>query len=144
MATNKEFDQDILLNKMAIIEKCIERIREVYDQQPENLKDFTLQDSIVLNIQRAAEASIDLAMHLVSSMKLGLPQHSRDAFQLLHEHDLIDEVLYERMTNMVGFRNIAVHDYQKINLVILQKIVDQHLTDFEDFTASVKRIFERS
>ena len=34
------------------------------------------------------------------------------------------------MKVMVGFRNIAVHDYQEMNLVILQKIVEDHLKDF--------------
>ncbi|MBD1381403.1 DUF86 domain-containing protein [Bacillus sp. IB182487] len=38
------------------------------------------------------------------------------------------------MKAMVGFRNIAVHDYQEINLLILQNILDKHLTDFKEYT----------
>ena len=38
---------------------------------------------------------------------------------------------------MVGFRNIAVHDYQTINLTILEKIVEKHLEDFTDFTKQI-------
>lgn len=56
---------DIVLNKVSIIERCINRINEVYEGSPENLENFTKQDSIVLNILRACEASIDLAMHIV-------------------------------------------------------------------------------
>ena len=56
---------DVILNKTTTIERCLKRIHEVYEGNPENLTDFTKQDSIVLNIQRACEASIDLAMHVV-------------------------------------------------------------------------------
>lgn len=55
---------DVILNKTTTIERCINRIQEVYAGNPENLKDFTKQESIILNIQRACEASIDLAMHI--------------------------------------------------------------------------------
>ncbi|RBP60361.1 hypothetical protein DES36_11618 [Alkalibaculum bacchi] len=58
--------KDVLYNKISIIERCVIRIQEVYDHNSDNLMDYTKQDSIVLNIQRAVEATIDIAMHLVS------------------------------------------------------------------------------
>ncbi len=124
---------DVIRNKIEIVERCVLRIVEVYDETPENLKDFTKQDSIVLNLQRAIEACIDLAMHLVSTEKLGLPQSSRDAFELLRDHKYLHEELFLKMTAMVGFRNIAVHTYQKLDTEILQAIVDLHLDDFREF-----------
>lgn len=125
---------DVILNKSATIERCVKRIREVYDNTPDNLKDFTKQDSIVLNIQRACEASIDLAMHIISEKKLGVPKSSRDGFKLLHEADVIDANLAKTLMNMVGFRNIAVHDYQALELEILQAILNKHIDDFKKFT----------
>ena len=75
---------DVILNKAAIIERCVQRVRHVYADDPSNLTtDLTRQDSIVLNLQRACEAAIDLAMHLVRRYQLGIPQESRDAFDLL-------------------------------------------------------------
>jgi uncharacterized protein YutE (UPF0331/DUF86 family) len=76
---------DVILNKVTIIERCIIRIHEVYAGNPQNLSDFTKQDSIILNIQRACEASIDIAMHIVSEKKLGVPKSSRYAFKLMQE-----------------------------------------------------------
>ena len=61
---------DVVLNKISVIERCKKRIIKVYDQKPENLKDYTKQDSIILNIQRACKACIDLAMHLVDQERL--------------------------------------------------------------------------
>ena len=128
---------DVILNKISVIERCINRVKDVYANDPENLKDYTKQDSVILNIQRACESSIDLAMHIVAEQRLGLPQTSRDAFDMLQAHSIIDETIAKRLKAMVGFRNIAVHDYQTINLDILEKIVNNHLGDFTDYTKQI-------
>lgn len=125
---------DVIVNKTSVIERCLKRVCEVYDQNPNHLKDYTKQDSIILNIQRACEAAIDLAMHIVAEKKLGIPQSSRHCFELLMEHKMITEDIANKMKAMVGFRNIAVHDYQKVNEVILKKIIEEHLDDFRKYT----------
>ena len=66
---------DVIYNKAATIERCVKRVLEVYGNNPENLNDFTKQDSMILNIQRACEASIDLAMHVVSEKKIRTPKN---------------------------------------------------------------------
>ncbi|PAL05252.1 type VII toxin-antitoxin system HepT family RNase toxin [Peribacillus simplex] len=128
---------DVILNKISVIERCMNRVRDVYANDAGSLKDFTKQDSIILNIQRACEASIDLAMHIVAEQKLGLPQTSRDAFDMLHKAIIIDENTAKRLKAMVGFRNIAVHDYQTVNIDILQQIIENHLGDFTDYTKQI-------
>ena len=130
-------ENDVIVNKISVIERCIKRIQDVYANDPSNLKDYTKQDSIILNIQRACEASIDLAMHIVSEQRLGLPQTSRDAFDMLQSHSIIDEDIAKRLKAMVGFRNIAVHDYQTLNIEILKQIVNKHLGDFTDYTKQI-------
>ena len=131
---------DVILNKAATIERCLKRIHEVYEGNPDTLSDYTKQDSIILNIQRACEASIDLAMHIVSERKLGVPKASREAFKLLQDASLIDETLAKTLMNMVGFKNIAVHDYQALQLEILQAILEKHINDFTQFTKVVLKI----
>ena len=125
---------DIIYNKVEIIERCLKRINEVYDNNTENLKEYTKQDSIILNIQRICEACIDLAMHIVSEKKLGIPQNSRDAFEVLCSNGMINIDLMNKLKSMVGFRNIAVHNYQAINLKIVQDIIEKHLGDIGQFS----------
>jgi uncharacterized protein YutE (UPF0331/DUF86 family) len=131
---------DVVLNKAAIIERCVARVREEHAGDPRNLTDnLTRQDSIILNLQRSCEAAIDLAMHLVRERRLGIPQESRDAFDLLLQAGLIEAGLAGRLKKMVGFRNVAVHDYRKLDLQIVQKIVTDHLDDFLELTQTVLR-----
>ena len=125
---------DIDLNKAAIIRRCLKRISEEYRGNPSRLDDFTIQDSIVLNLLRACEAAIDLAMHRVAQGRFGIPQTSRDSFQLLAQNGILSHASATAMKHMVGFRNIAVHNnYQNIQLPILQAIVEKHLVDFESY-----------
>jgi len=131
---------DVILNKIAVINRCIKRVHEVYAGDAQNLIDFTKQDSIILNIQQACEAAIDLAMHVVAEKDLGLPQSSREAFALLEQNNLLDRPLAARLKAMVGFRNIAVHDYQAINLDIVRKVIEEHLGDFTAFADLVLEI----
>jgi len=100
---------DIVYNKCSIIERRIQRIHEEYENNLSNLENFTKQDSIILNIQRGCEAAIDLAMHIVAENRWGIPQSSREAFDILHQEGCLDERLVESLKSMVGFRNIAVH-----------------------------------
>ena len=129
---------DILLNKVAIIERCLARLEKEYRGHEDELEtNLTRQDSVILNLQRCCEASIDLAMHVVRARGLGLPQESREAFTLLRNADIIDEVLTSRMQAMVGFRNIAVHNYQKLSLEIVRSILSENLDDFRQFCSTM-------
>ncbi len=132
--------KDVLYNKMEIIERCLMRVKEVYGGNPESLKDYTKQDSIVLNIQRAVEATIDIAMHIVAVKKLGIPKSSRDAFEILAHNEIIDNEMLEKLKNMVGFRNIAVHNYQELDLDIVQKVIENNLDDFNEFIYFVNKV----
>ena len=124
---------DVVVNKLAIIERCLSRVHEEYEGKPQNLENFTKQDSIILNIQRACEAAIDLAMHLVAENSWGVPQSSRDAFDILEHRGIIAGPLAKKLKAMIGFRNIAVHNYKTINLDVVRKVIENNLGDFTEF-----------
>ena len=129
---------NVILNKAAAIERCVARAREEYDRDPDTFaQDFSRQDAAILNIQRACEAALDMGQHLIRRERLGLPQSARDVFTLLAKNGVIEEELAEALKHMVGFRNIAVHDYQSLQLPITVKIITEHLDDFLRFAQAV-------
>ncbi len=126
---------DILINKAASIERCINRVREEYAKAGVNFAtDYSRQDAAILNIQRACEAALDMGQHIVRTKQLGVSQSARDVFTLLAQANLIENTLAETMKRMVGFRNIAVHDYQALLLPIVENIITNHLNDFVNFS----------
>lgn len=126
---------DVILNKVATIEACIKRIKLKYIGQEKEFKtSIDNQDIVNLNLLRACEASLDIGHRIIKICKLGIPQSSRDVFAMLCQHDWIPEELSKKLQNMVGFRNIAIHDYQVVQLEIVESIINLHLSDFLSFT----------
>lgn len=129
---------DVLLNKAASIERCVARVREEYATDPNSFAtNFTRQDAAILNIQRACEAALDMGQHIIRRESLGLPQSARDVFTLLAQAGWIGESLAESMKRMVGFRNVAVHEYQALQLPITLNIITHHLDEFAAFSRSM-------
>lgn len=129
---------DVLLNKVATIERCVARAREEYHQDPDSFAlNMTRQDAAILNIQRACEAALDMGHHLIRRERLGVPQGARHVFTLLAQAGWMDGVLAEALKRMVSFRNIAVHDDQSLQLSIIVAIITLHLDEFLVFTQSI-------
>lgn len=133
---------DVILNKAASIERCLQRVLEEYAGDNQNLvANQTKQDAIILNLQRACETAIDLAMYVVNQRRLGAPQESRDAFVLLQTAGILPADLATRMQRMVGFRNIAVHEYTRLNLEVVQAIITKQLEGFRAFSSTIVKAF---
>ena len=130
----------VILNKYESIERCINRINEEYGGNAVNLNNYSKCDAIVLNLQRACELVIDIAMYIVSTQKLGVPQTKKEAFEILLKNKYINEDVYKKMKGMIGFRNIAVHGYQEIDEEILQDVIENHLNDLLDFARAMLNI----
>ncbi|MFY3385045.1 type VII toxin-antitoxin system HepT family RNase toxin [Paracidovorax sp. MALMAid1276] len=129
---------DVLINKAATIERCVQRAREEYFSDPATFAaSFTRQDAAILNIQRACEAALDMGQHLIRRDRLGVPQSARDVFALLARAGRIDPGLAESLQRMVGFRNIAVHDYQSLQLPITVAIIEKHLDEFLQYSKAL-------
>ncbi|HCH32299.1 MAG TPA: toxin-antitoxin antitoxin component [Oceanospirillaceae bacterium] len=129
---------NVLVNKAATIERCIGRAEEEYNYHPETFAtNYSRQDAAILNIQRACEAALGMGNHLIRREHLGVPQSSRDVFTLLAQSQWIDTELADSLKRMVGFRNIAVHDYQTLQLPITVNIITQHLGEFLRFSKTI-------
>lgn len=131
---------DIIQDKHEKIKKYVKRIKEEYEDNPENLNNFTKQDSIILNLQRMCEADIDIATHIVRIKKLGVPQTSKECFVYLERENIINKELSTKLQGMVGFRNIAVHDYQTLDMEILRKIIENNLEDSLELIREILKI----
>lgn len=119
---------DVMFAKAAVIERSLRRVLEIYRADP-SLTDLIHLDALTLNVQRATQAAIDLAMHVVAMKHLGMPQSQADAFRLLADAEALERNLSERMTGMCGFRNILIHQYQELEVDILHQVATERWQD---------------
>lgn len=127
---------NVVFNKASIIERSLNRMREEYKSNPE-LDNYTHIDAMILNIERACQGAIDLAQHLVAINHCGMPQNSADAFMLLNKSKIICENTAKKMIGMTGFRNVAIHEYQTLDLDILRMIAEKEYKSLISFCKEV-------
>jgi uncharacterized protein YutE (UPF0331/DUF86 family) len=130
---------DVIINKIQSIQRCIKRAREEYEADREGFAaNYTRQDAALLNILRACETAIDLANYVIRTDKLGIPVSSAESFNLLQAAHIMDERLAELMIKMVGFRNTVVHQYTKVNIRIVESVIVSGLDDLLTFTDKIR------
>jgi uncharacterized protein YutE (UPF0331/DUF86 family) len=126
----------VIAIKIESLERCLKRIEDKYDEVKFS-EDFDIQDIVVLNLQRACEQCIDVAHRLLKIKKLGLPKDSAEAFTALAEAGIIEMNLATQLKKMVGFRNVAVHDYTNMNLDVVKFVVKYGTLDIKRFINTV-------
>jgi len=130
---------DIVINKIQSIQRCVERARQEYRTDPDGFaENYTLQDAAVLNVLRACEQAIDLANHLIQTYKMGIPAASAESFDLLRAKHVIDMALSEKLKQMVHFRNIVIHQYQRMDIEIVTLVIVSGMNDLVAFGDRVK------
>lgn len=134
--------RNILWAKISALEFHQERIREKRNVPLEAfLKDLDRQESVLFNLQMAVQSCIDMAAHLVSEQRMGLAGSTNELFYLLEERGVIDPEMTERMVRAVGFRNVLVHEYGKIDLEIVFRAALENLDDLMLFSQIVAERF---
>jgi len=130
---------EILINKLTTINRCLKRISE--DFQYDFGSNFTKQDAVILNIERACQAAIDMGNRVIRIKKLGLPQSNRDTFVKLEINGIVSRDMSLKMQAMAGFRNLAVHDYGSMNIAVVIDIIEHRINDLPVFAGLIVNQF---
>ena len=124
--------------KIDSIIRCLNRIKTRLPETKDLfLQDLDAQDVIVLNLTRTVQLSVDLAMHICANSTNPVPQTMGESFEMLQQLKILTPAIAEKMKKSVGFRNIAVHNYDEIDLSLAYTIAKEHM---EDFVAYIKQI----
>jgi uncharacterized protein YutE (UPF0331/DUF86 family) len=84
----------------------------------------------------------DLANMLIRRRRLGIPAESRESFATLSREKFIPGELGDRLQRIVGFRNVAVHQYRDLDLDMVQAVIARDLDDLLDLAEAVRRQFD--
>jgi uncharacterized protein YutE (UPF0331/DUF86 family) len=85
------------------------------------------------------ELCADIAGHVISDDALRTPETYADAFRVLGENGILTPGQTSVMEKMAKFRNIVVHQYERVDAEIVILILRRHLDDFQLFSDAVAR-----
>lgn len=130
---------EVLAQKITSLQRCVARAREARAEAGADFRtSYNLQDAALLNVIRACDTAIDLANMLIRRRRLGIPSESRQSFAILSREKAIPVDLGERLQKMVGFRNVAVHQYRDIDMDIVEAVIGRHLDDLLHFAQAIR------
>lgn len=131
-------DREVVEQKLESLRRCLQRIETKCPPEADTLiTDFDLQDIVSLNLSRAVQLCVDIGAHLISGMDVPPPDTMGQTFDILAQAGVLTVSLALSLKKSVGFRNIAIHNYDAINWQIVHSIVKNHLADFTEFAKIV-------
>lgn len=135
-------DLQLVAKKLALIETSVGELRSLVHLEAvqEDVRELRFA-AYTLHI--AIQAALDVAAHIVADNRLGEPQNNRELFELLARYGWISRELMGSLREMVGFRNIVVHGYERLNAAIVEKILRNHLDDLLQFVSAVRTQLSR-
>ena len=131
-------DEALILRKLADLSTYVQQISEFRSLSVDKYKsDWKTQRIVDRTLHMMIEMCIDITGHLISDRKLRVPESYADAFRILKENGIVSDDLIEPLVKMSKFRNIIVHQYEKVDPEIVISILQRNIDDLKKFSDEI-------
>ena len=132
-------DKEKIYGLFAELEEYLDSLKELQKMTlDEYLRDRRNIYSGRYLLQISIETCINIANHIVSRKKMGIPKEYADAFRLLNKNKILDDKLLDQLVLMTRFRNRIVHLYWQIDDSFVHELIKNNLNDISEFQTSIK------
>ena len=126
----------VVQNKLARIEAYLTKLQEITPAEFRDFeKDWKTQMIAERGLQILIEIIIDVANRLIAINNWGPTTSSADSIRLLVLKKVISSE--EPYLKMIKFRNFIVHDYDRVDNVVVYSILTENLDDIRRFREEV-------
>lgn len=127
-------DKSVILRKLSELETYSGQIKGYSDITVDSYKDdWKTQRIVERTLQIMIETCADIANHIISDRGMRPPTGYTDTFRVLLENNIIDSEMFRTLEKMAKFRNVVVHQYERVDAEIVIVILKRHLQDFDNF-----------
>lgn len=106
-------------------------------------KDIKILSIAKRNLQVRIEFLIDTSTYILSKLNVETPETYREVVEKPHDKGVIDENLKEKLTEIIGLRNIIVHLYADIIPGLLYDNLKDTLDVLKNFSKKASRVLQR-
>jgi uncharacterized protein YutE (UPF0331/DUF86 family) len=92
-------------------------------------------------LQLCVQNVLDIATHIAASAGRDVPDYAT-AIDQLAELDVISGEFATAFRAIADFRNVVVHGYLDVDVVIVHRLLNERLADFEQFARMVSRYLD--
>lgn len=128
-----------MLERLKLLEENIAELIEFKNKHSlEDIRsDKSRQWALRYGFLESIQIVIDVACHIVSKYNLGSPSTYSECIELLTKYKYIDNDLSNKLSGMVGLRNILVHEYITIDTDKLYGLLE-NVKDLKEFVEKIK------
>lgn len=138
-------DRELILRKLALLAEYGDQLDEFRNIGIAAYKaDWKIRRIIDHTLQLMIEVCLDIGQHIIADNSLRTPTSNADIFDVLREGDVLTPRTCLRIRDMAKFRNIVVHNYEKVSAEIVVGILEKHLGDFRLFERNIVRFLNRT
>jgi len=131
-------DETLILRKLGELDEYYRQIREYHKITVSQYSgDWKVQRIIERTMQMMIETCVDIAGHIISDQGYRIPKSYSDAFEVLHEEQILSDKLFAALEKMAKFRNVVVHQYDKVDAEIVVGILKKDLKDFRGYRDAI-------
>ncbi len=117
------------------IQNWIDTLLEIHKSEED---DSIVREAKENLLRKIVEAVIDIASRLIALNSFRRPETYAEYFKVLEEKDVITSDLSKSLKEMAQFRNLLVHQYNKIKLEELNSIIETDLEDVKLFISQIE------
>jgi len=138
-----KLDNDRILEKIDEMENYLRELEEYLPEQEDDyLNNGLRKRASERAFQLASENLIDICNLIISEKGFGIPANSKDSIMKLAENKILTAPLSSRLEELVGFRNLLVHQYGRVDDSRSYSFLKMELKDFYEFIEIIDRYIE--
>ena len=131
-------DKTLILRKLADLEVYYDQLSEYSNITVKEYEgDWKTQRIVERTLQVMIETCVDIAGHVISDSGYRIPKNYADTFRILYENNILNKELSATMEKITRFRNIIVHDYDKVDFEIVAAILKKDINDFVEYKNAI-------
>jgi len=90
-------------------------------------------------LQLCIEIMLDVGKMIINNQNLKKPEDNQSVFSVLRDEKVISQELHRQLSGIANFRNILVHDYEKIDREIVYDNLQKNIEQFTRFRKEIAK-----
>lgn len=137
-------DKLLITKKLSELKNNLKVLYELRETPFGELSDSVKnQWTIFYGLQVSIQIIIDIGNHILASIGENQIEDYVDIIEKLGKRGVIPENFANKIRNMPGLRNILIHEYGVINIKKIYDILQNNLSDFEDFILYITEFLKK-
>ncbi len=115
----------------------LEKVKKEVDSEKQFISDFHFFGLAERYLQLAIQTVIDSVQIIITEEGLARPADNQEAISVICNQEIISQKLAAKMDGIVGFRNILVHEYGKIDHKKIYNYLQNEIKILQEFKKEV-------